>query len=111
MMLCAERKVWQPSMITVETKFQITNPTPDLATNAAQRQAAELSLQLPSHIDWGGELAPIVQFIGHQGALGAGDPNVVTQPEGVEHTLPSGSPDPPSSPSSGVTNAPTDPDG
>ena len=23
----AERKVWQPSMITVDTKFQITRPT------------------------------------------------------------------------------------
>jgi len=93
------------------TTFQITNPTPDLATNAAQRQAAELSLQLPSHIDWGGELAPTVQFVGHQGALEAGDPNVVAQPQVVEHTLPSGSPEPASSPSSGVTDAPTDPDG
>jgi YVTN family beta-propeller protein len=93
------------------TTFQITNPTPTLATNAAQRQAAELSLQLPSHIDGGGELAPEVQFIGHQGALEAGDPNVSVQPNVVEHALPNGGPVPPASPSSGVTEAPPDPDG
>jgi hypothetical protein len=93
------------------TTFQITNPTPDLATNAAQRQAAVLSLQLPSHIDWGGELAPAVQFIGHQGALDAGDPNVAEQPAVIEHTLPTGSPQPPPAPSSGVSVAPPDPDG
>ena len=93
------------------TTFQITNPTPTLATNPAQRQAAELSLQLPSHIDWGGDLAPEVQFIGHQGALEAGDPNVVQQPNVVEHTLPGGDPQPPPPPSSGVVSAPSDPDG
>ncbi len=93
------------------TTFQITNPTPAAATNPAQRQAAELSLQLPSHIDWGGELAPEVQFIGHQGALTAGDPNVSVQPNLVENTLPTGSPEPVASPTSGVTNAPADPDG
>jgi YVTN family beta-propeller protein len=93
------------------TTFQITNPTPAAATNPAQRQAAELSLQLPSHIDWGGELAPEVQFIGHDGALQAGDPNISVQPNAVEHTLPTGSPVPPASPTSGATDAPADPDG
>jgi hypothetical protein len=93
------------------TTFQITNPTPDLATNPAQRQAAELSLQLPTHIDWGGGLAPEVQFIGHIGALQARDPNVAQQPSVVEHTLPAGDPAPAPSPSSGVTEAPPDPDG
>ena len=27
MMFCAERKVWQPSVITVDTKLQMTRPT------------------------------------------------------------------------------------
>ena len=102
---------FSPFTTLPNTTFQITNPTPDLATNAAQRQAAALSLQLPSHIDWGGELAPAVQFIGHQGALESGDPNVAEQPAVIEHTLPAGSPQPPPSPSSGVSVAPPDPDG
>jgi len=100
-----------PFTAVPNSTFQITNPTPDLATNPAQKQAAQLSLQLPSHIDWGGELAPEVQFIGHQGALEAGDPNVSVQPNVVEHTLPTGSPDPPPSQSSAVTTAAADPDG
>jgi len=102
---------FRPYTALDNTTFQITNPTPTLATNAAQKQAAQLSLQLPSAIDGGGELAPEVQFIGHQGALQAGDPNVSVQPNVVEHTLPSGSPAPPASPSSGVTEASADPDG
>ena len=93
------------------TTFQITNPTPDVATNPAQRQAAALSLQLPTHIDWGGELAPAVQAIGHQGALIAHDPNVVPQPQIVEHTLPDGAPTPaPSSPAPDPAPASPPPD-
>jgi hypothetical protein len=70
------------------------------APNPASRQAAELAQVMPPGIDRGGDLLGYDLAIGRQGALQSHDPNVVAQPDVVEHTLPSSSP-----PAQGTTDA------
>jgi hypothetical protein len=72
--------------------FSEVNPLPLAAPNAMSRAAAELAQRIPPGIDKGGDLLTTDLLLGRQGALAAGDPNVVAQPHIVEHTLPEGSP-------------------
>jgi hypothetical protein len=81
------------------TTFPVTNPTAAQATNPAQQQAAALALTIPQGIDQGGELAPEDEALGRIGALVAGDPNVVAQPNVSQQTLPNVDPTPAPAPS------------
>jgi hypothetical protein len=72
--------------------FNFVNPIPAAAPNAAARAAAKLALQMPPGIDQAGELLGADLALGRQGAIAAGDPNVIVLPPVVEHTLPDGSP-------------------
>ncbi len=71
-----------------------TNPTVATAPNAALRRAAQLALHMPRGIDQAGALLPLEDRLAYQGELQAGDPNVHATTNVVNHTLPTGSPDP-----------------
>jgi YVTN family beta-propeller protein len=72
--------------------FSEVNPSVSSAPNPASRQAAELAQVMPPGIDRAGDLLGYDLAIGRQGALQSHDPNVVAQPDVVEHTLSSSSP-------------------
>lgn len=83
-----------PYSALANTTFPVVNPLPSLTLNPLQQQAAQLALKIPAGIDQGGELARLDEMIGRQGALAYRDPNVRPEPAVIEHTLPTGSPQP-----------------
>lgn len=83
-----------PYTALANSTFTQTNPLPSAAANPTQKAAAELALQVPPGIDNGGELAQEDQMLGHLGEVLAGAPDVVAEPDVVEHTLPTGDPAP-----------------
>jgi hypothetical protein len=87
-----DRPDFTPYNTVPNNVFSAVNPLPLAAPNALSRAAAELAQRMPPGIDNGGDMLTADLLLGHQGALAAGDPNVIAQPQIVEHTLPAGSP-------------------
>jgi YVTN family beta-propeller protein len=87
-----DRPDFTPYNTVPNNVFSAVNPLPLAAPNALSRAAAELAQRMPPGIDNGGDMLTADLLLGHQGALAAGDPNVIAQPHIVEHTLPAGSP-------------------
>jgi hypothetical protein len=77
----------QPNQVMPQTNRSVAD-----ARNPAELAAAQLALRLPQGIDKGGDILPAVERLQRQGAMEAGDPNIVPQPASAEHTLADASP-------------------
>jgi DNA-binding beta-propeller fold protein YncE len=77
----------QPNQVVAQVNRGVAD-----ARNPAELAAAQLALRVPQGIDRGGDILPAVERLQRQGLIAAGDPNVVVQPDVVEHTLPEASP-------------------